>query len=80
MKIRKYLGKRYQKALIASYIVLLALPLLASGRSLSDREIAKEIEKASNKAIIEAFLKYELREVNKYATIPLLKKHPSLEL
>jgi hypothetical protein len=64
-------------------LLLLALILLLSsgagaGRSLSDAEISTEMKKDANRAIIEEFLKAELREVNKYVTQPLLNKHPSL--
>ncbi|MFH1113096.1 MAG: hypothetical protein V1792_04175 [Pseudomonadota bacterium] len=45
---------------------------------LSAEETTREIKKESNRVIIEAFLKYELSEVNKYVTQPLLNKHPSL--
>jgi hypothetical protein len=58
---------------------MLIIPLCAEARQLSDAEVAKEIGKDHNKAIIEEFLKYELREVNEYATKPLLKTRPSLE-
>lgn len=59
--------------------LLMLFPLCVYAKQLSDAEVAKEIGKDSNKAIIEEFLKYELREVNEYATKPLLKAHPSLE-
>ncbi|MEJ2718555.1 MAG: hypothetical protein P8182_15700, partial [Deltaproteobacteria bacterium] len=56
----------------------LFFPLVATAKRLSDAEINREINKKNNRAIIEAFLVYELREVNNYATKPLLKNHPSL--
>jgi hypothetical protein len=58
--------------------LLIVFPLCAQAKQLSDAEIAAEIGKENNKAIIEEFLKYELREVNEYAVKPLLKNHPSL--
>lgn len=50
----------------------------ASCKELSDSAIAQEIVKESNKAIIEAFLKNELSEVNRDVTRKLLNEHPSL--
>ncbi len=44
----------------------------------SDSVIALEIVKDNNKAIIEAFLRYELNEVNKNVTQKLLGQYPSL--
>ncbi len=54
-------------------------PVAAAEKQLSDAEIARELSKENNKAIIEEFLKYELREVNEHVTKPLLKNHSSLE-
>jgi hypothetical protein len=51
-------------------------PLMA--RDLTDAEISKEITKEQNKAIIEAFLKNELTEVNQNVTNQLLPQYPSL--
>ncbi len=56
--------------------LLFVFPVSAMG--LSEAETTREIKKESNRVIIEAFLKYELTEVNKYVTRPLLNKHPSL--
>lgn len=53
-------------------------PSVVSGKTLSDAEIAREIVKENNRVIIEAFLKYELGQVNTEVTLPLLKSHPSL--
>ncbi|MBI5252374.1 MAG: hypothetical protein HY912_23005 [Desulfomonile tiedjei] len=50
----------------------------AFAAEMSDQQIAADILKENNKVIIDEFLKYELREVNEYATKPLLKAHPSL--
>ncbi len=71
------------RALLRSTVTLLSLfvvplPLFAAAQQLSDAEIARELKKDQNKVIIEEFLKQELREVNEYATKPLLKSHPSL--
>ena len=63
--------------LISTLIV--GAPVSAAEKQLSDAEIAKELSKENNKIIIEEFLKYELREVNEYATKPLLNNHRSLE-
>lgn len=71
--------KRLMQTLAGLWSLLLFLPFCAHARQLSDAEIAREVGKENNKAIIEEFLKYELREVNEYATKPLLKSHPSLE-
>jgi len=60
-------------------ILMTGNPVVAAEKHLSDAEIAKELSKENNKIIIEEFLKYELREVNEYATKPLLKNHQSLE-
>jgi hypothetical protein len=64
--------------LVVFVIVVSPFPVSGSEKQLSDAEISREILKESNKVIIEAFLKAELREVNEYATVPLLKAHPSL--
>ena len=63
--------------LISILVIGRAVP--AADKQLSDAEIAKELSKETNKVIIEEFLKYELRDVNEYATKPLLKNHQSLE-
>jgi hypothetical protein len=60
-------------------ILVIGPHVLAAEKQLSDAEIAKELSKENNKIIIEEFLKYELREVNEYATKPLLNNHRSLE-
>ncbi len=54
------------------------LPVYCSAKQLSDAEIARDLVAENNRIIIEEFLKYELRDVNEYATKPLLKAHPSL--
>jgi hypothetical protein len=51
----------------------------AHSEELTDKQIAEVIAQKHNKGIIEAFLRQELQEVNRYATRPLLKKYPSLE-
>jgi hypothetical protein len=47
--------------------------------AMSDAQIAREIVKGNNKAIIDEFLKYELNDVNSHVTRFLLPSHPSLE-
>jgi hypothetical protein len=54
------------------------VPHEACGAELSDATIAGEIVKENNKAIIEAFLKYELTEVNQQVTQKLIEQRPSL--
>ncbi|MGC8657981.1 MAG: hypothetical protein ACP5U1_02810 [Desulfomonilaceae bacterium] len=53
-------------------------PNRASCAETSDAAIAREIVKENNKAIIEAFLRYELGEVNQNVTQKLLGQYPSL--
>lgn len=64
-------------------VALFGMPVLswsgAAQRVPSDSEVSRELEKEQNQAIVESFLKYELSEVNKYATKPLLSTRPSLE-
>ena len=62
----------------ATCAIVLFFPLIVSAAQLSDAQIAREVGKKNNQAIIEAFLVQELREVNRYATRPLLPRHPSL--
>jgi hypothetical protein len=69
----------YLRIAVALYILLLAVPACATAKSPSDAEIAAELSNENNKTIIEEFLKQELREVNEYATKPLLARHASLE-
>ena len=54
------------------------VPHEEDGAELSDAAIAGEIVKDNNKAIIEAFLKYELTEVNQQVTQKLIEQRPSL--
>ena len=53
--------------------------LVATANAQTDAEIAQEITKEQNSRIIDLFLKYELKEVNQYAVLPLLNAHPSLD-
>jgi hypothetical protein len=76
-------NSRTFRAFIRSTVTVLSflmvpLPLFAAATQMSDAEISRELNKDQNKVIIEEFLKQELREVNEYATKPLLKNHPSL--
>jgi hypothetical protein len=64
--------------ILSVLLLALVMPVTSSAKSLSDAEISKEILAEHNKAIIEAFLKNELREVNEKVTMHLLKDHPSL--
>ncbi len=65
--------------IVISFCGFLAVfPTAAAGKTLSNAEIAREIVKDNNRVIIEAFLKYELGQVNEQVTRPLLKSHPSL--
>jgi hypothetical protein len=58
--------------------ILLAASMTFAAKQMSDAEIAKEVANEGNKAIIEEFLKCELREVNESVTKPLLNQHSSL--
>lgn len=69
----------FLKTAVVLFLLILTIPPCACAKSLSDAEIANELAKPNNKAIIEEFLKQELREVNEYATKPLLARHASLE-
>ncbi len=75
---RNYLLQLFVFSLVAS-IFMIGSGSTVVGKELSDAQIARELSKENNKRIIEEFLKYELREVNEYATKPLLQNHPSLE-
>ena len=71
----------------AGYVLTLAALLgmlafssaIAAQKTPSDSKISREIMKQNNREIIEAFLKYELQEVNRNVTDRLLSAHPSLE-
>jgi len=76
MRLKKCLRARITGSLTLACSILFVFPVSVMG--LSDAEISKEIQKEGNRAVIEAFLKYELTEVNKYVTKPLIGKHPSL--
>jgi hypothetical protein len=79
-------GCKYSQAVLgmmllimtALYPVLVTDSVAAQNNRISDEEIAQEIVSPVNKPIIEAFLKYELGEVNEQVTKPLLADHPSL--
>ncbi len=77
MRLKRCLSARIIPSLSLACSLLFMFPV--SGMALSGAEISREIKKENNRAIIDAFLKYELGEVNKYVTKPLLNKHPSLE-
>jgi hypothetical protein len=59
-------------------LTILVLSVPAHAQRISDEQIAREVIRKGNRAIIEEFLKQELREVNEYAAKPLLRTHPSL--
>lgn len=63
---------------IVMWGVLLVLPADSWAKRLSDAEVARQILDKNNQVIIEAFLVHELRDVNNFATKPLLSAHPSL--
>ncbi len=58
--------------------IVLAASLGASGKTLTDEEISRELITSNNKIIIAAFLYHELKHLNQHVTKPLLSKHPSL--
>lgn len=69
-------------AVCVTFLTVTFLPLLSAGASvkgMSDAQISREILKENNRAIIEEFLKAELREVNEQVTKGLLPKYPSLK-
>lgn len=78
MDLKKCLVSGCTGTLIAICLILVALPASVMCKSLTDAQISREIKKEPNKVIIDAFLKYELGEVNKYVTRPMLSTHPSL--
>jgi hypothetical protein len=53
-------------------------PPVASCDELPNAVVAREIVQEGNRAIIEAFLKFELEEVNRNVTEKLIDRHPSL--
>lgn len=70
---------------LAAIVLALCVSLLNAApaasmqtRRLTDAEVAKEILKPNTKAIVEEFLKWELREVNDKVTKYLLNDYPSL--
>ena len=75
-------GFRSSLAFLASIFCLAAvlsmLPWCCDARELSDAQISAEVKKPANRAIIEAFLKAELSEVNRHVTTRLLNQYPSL--
>lgn len=66
-------------------MVVFLFSITASGvhavsiKNMSDQQIAREVSAEGNKVIIDEFLKQELRDLNQYATKPLLRAHPSLD-
>jgi hypothetical protein len=78
MAFDSYFFRSWFVTIVFVYVFIAMLPVYCSARQLTDAEIARELVAENNRPIIEAFLKYELREVNEYATKPLLRDHPSL--
>ena len=78
MGLEKRIVTRCTGILLLICVLVIALPMSVMGKRLSDAEISREIKGEPNKVIIEAFLKYELQEVNRLVTRPLLRAHPSL--
>lgn len=70
----------YRKNCMAALfcVVLLAFPLAAGAKRPPDAEVNRAIQDPNNQAIISEFLKFELAQVDKEVTQPLLKGHPSL--
>ena len=66
------------RKIFLAFLLMLLFPAFTAGKTLSDAEIDRLIKQGDNKAVIEAFLQYELNEVNEYAAKPLMKQHPSL--
>lgn len=68
--------------LICEIVVLIALVMIfpqgVNGKRLSDAEVARETLKEDNRAIVEEFLKRELRDVNENVTKYMLNDYPSL--
>jgi len=79
MGFQQRLPVRYIPAAILLCGLVLLWPPLSTAKDLNNAEIAREIRKQSNEVIIDEFLKYELRDVNKNVTNHLIKAHPSLE-
>jgi hypothetical protein len=67
---------------VCKILLLIALvivcPSWVNGKRLSDAEVARETLKEDNKAIVEEFLKRELRDVNENVTKYMLNDYPSL--
>ncbi len=78
MPLHKYPLRSYLTGCMALFGILLVASASFGATRMSDAEIAKEVAKESNRAVIDEFLKYELREVNESVTKPLLNQHPSL--
>lgn len=59
-------------------LVIILCPSWVNGKRLTDAEVAREALKEDNKAIVEEFLKRELRDVNEHVTKYMLNDYPSL--
>lgn len=78
MSLDARLVSRLPKSTVLLCTLVLALPAAGLAKATSEAEIAKEIKKQTNRAIIDEFLKCELRDVNRHVTDRLLSRHPSL--
>jgi len=76
---RKTILKFSWLGIVVLSVLALGLPCYAENKEPSDAVVAREVMKENNRAIIDAFLKAELRDVNEYAVKPILSQHPSLE-
>lgn len=65
-------------AILGAFMIDHCFPRLARCAEPTNAAVAREIVQEGNRAIIEAFLKYELEEVNRNVTDKLLDRHPSL--
>jgi hypothetical protein len=70
--------KSISKFILSIALVLVLCPAWVNGKRLSDAEVAREAVKEDNKAIVEEFLKRELRDVNENVTKYMLNEYPSL--
>ncbi len=65
--------------LVCGTVVVLPVGVsVAATKTPSDKEIDRAIKNQHNAAIIDRFLKFEMAEVDQYATKPLLQRHPTL--
>jgi len=73
--------KRLRICMLAAVVLcglLFVWPLSSWAKRPPDAEVDRAIREPNNQAIVSEFLKYELAEVDKDVTRPLLNSHPSL--